>query len=581
MAKIGENFIYELKNLCDIVSIVASYVELKSAGRSRKCLCPFHSEKTASMVVYEDTQSFYCFGCGVGGDVITFIEKIENLNYVDSVKFLAHRVGLSIPDDDLDDEISKKRQRILAMNRLAARFFYNNLKSKAGRIGLEYFQNRGLFLETIIKFGLGYADDSWGSLKNYLNANGFFFEEMCDADLVIKSIKGRYYDKFRNRVMFPIIDAKGDVVGFGGRVLDESKPKYLNTSDTLAFKKSLGLYGLNFAKNAGVERFILCEGYMDVISMHQNGFRGCVATLGTALTQAQVRLISRHVDDVVMLFDSDEAGALATDRAYKMFLEVGISPRALRLKGAKDPDEYVKKYGASRLKLAIDQSRSAIEVKIENIASKYNLNDPEQKKRYINEYCYVVSDILDPLEREVYVGQLCQSLKVAREIIKNHVNYLLQKKRKSSKKRLDKEISRNIYTKRIDKNVCSKYEKAERGIIRFLYNNPDYLEYISNKIDISWFSSKSNEKIYNIICDRIKSNFALDFLLFHEILTDDEMGTFSKIVNEGKDFANTTQEIDDYMRLIREKYEKESENISAMTLEQIELRRKKYASGKR
>lgn len=581
MAKIGENFIYELKNLCDIVSIVASYVELRSVGKNRKCLCPFHSEKTASMVVYEDTQSFYCFGCGVGGDVITFIEKIENLNYVDSVKFLAHRVGLSIPDDDLDDEISKKRQRILAMNRLAARFFYNNLKSRAGRVGFEYFQNRGLFLETITKFGLGYADDSWDSLKNYLNSNGFFFEEMCDADLVIKSTKGTYYDKFRNRVMFPIIDAKGDVVGFGGRVLDESKPKYLNTSDTLAFKKSLGLYGLNFAKNAGLERFILCEGYMDVISMHQNGFRGCVAALGTALTQAQVRLISRHVDDVVILFDSDEAGALAMNRAYKMFLEVGISPRALRLKGAKDPDEYVKKYGASRLKLAIDQARSAIKVKIENIASKYNLNDPEQKKRYINEYCYVVSDILDPLEREVYVGQLCQSLKVAREIINNHVNYLLQKKRRSSRKRLDKEISRNIYTKRIDKNVCSKYEKAERGIIRFLYNNPDYLEYISSKIDASWFSSKLNKKIYNIICDRIKSNFALDFLLFHEILTADEMGVFSKIVNEGKIFSNTTQEIDDYMRLIREKYEKEAENISAMTLEQIELRRKKYASGKR
>ena len=581
MAKIGENFIYELKNLCDIVSIIASYVELKSVGKSRKCLCPFHSEKTASMVVYEDTQSFYCFGCGVGGDVITFIEKIENLNYVDSVKFLAHRVGLSIPDDDLDDQISKKRQRILAMNRLAARFFYNNLKSRAGRSGLEYFQNRGLFLETITKFGLGYADDSWDSLKNYLHANGFFFEEMYDADLVIKSTKGTYYDKFRNRVMFPIIDAKSDVVGFGGRVLDESKPKYLNTSDTLAFKKSLGLYGLNFAKNAGLERFILCEGYMDVISMYQNGFRGCVAALGTALTQAQVRLISRHVDDIVILFDSDEAGALAMDRAYKMFLEVGISPRALRLKGAKDPDEYVKKYGSVRLKLAIDQSISAIKVKIENIASKYNLNDPEQKKRYINEYCHVVSDILDPLEREVYVGQLCQSLKVAREIINNHVNYLLQKKRKICQKRLDKEISRNIYTKRMHKNVCSKYEKAERGIIRFLYNNPDYFDYISSKIDDSWFSSKLNKKIYNIICDRIKSNFALDFLLFHEILTTDEMGVFSKIVNEGKDFANTTQEIDDYMRLIREKYEKEAENISAMTLEQIEVRRKKYASGKR
>ena len=581
MAKIAENFIYQLKNLCDIVSIVASYVELKSVGKSKKCLCPFHSEKTASMVVYEDTQSFYCFGCGVGGDVITFIEKIENLNYVDSVKFLAHRVGLSIPDDNLDDQISKKRQRILAMNKLAARFFYNSLKAKSGRVGFEYFRNRGLFGETIIKFGLGYADDSWDSLRNYLNANGFFFEEMCDADLVIKSSRGTYYDKFRNRVMFPIIDAKGDVVGFGGRVLDEGKPKYLNTSDTLAFKKSLGLYGLNFAKNAGSERLILCEGYMDVISMNQNGFGGCVAALGTALTEAQVRLISRHVNDVVILFDSDEAGDMATDRAYKMFLDVGITPKVLRLKGAKDPDEYVKRYGSARLKLAIDQAKSAIQVKIENIAAKYNLNDPEQKKRYIDEYCHIISDMFDPLEREVYVGQLCYSVKVAREIINNHVDYLLQKKRKNSKKRLDKEIARNTYTKRIYKNVCSRYEKAEQGIIRFLYNNPDYFDYISNKMNSDWFSSKLNKKIYNIICDRIKSNFDLDFLLFHEILTTDEMGVFSKIINEGRNFANTTQEIDDYMRLIGERYRKEAENISAMTPEQIELRRKKYAIGKR
>ena len=581
MAKIGENFIYELKNLCDIVSIVSSYVELKSAGKNKKCLCPFHSEKTPSMVVYEDTQSFYCFGCGVGGDVITFIEKIENLNYIDSVKFLSNRVGLSIPNENLDDEVSRKRQRILAMNRLAARFFFNNLKSKAGRVGIEYFRNRGLFNKTIVKFGLGYADGSWDSLRNYLSGRGFFFEEMCYADLVIKSKKGTYYDKFRNRVMFPIIDVKGDVVGFGARVLDDRKPKYLNSSDTLFFKKSLGLYGLNFAKNAGAGTLILCEGYMDVISMHQNGFTNCVAALGTALTESQVRLISRNADDVVILFDSDEAGSLATDRAHKMFLDVGISPRALRLKGAKDPDEYVKKYGASRLKLAIEQSKSAIRVKIDNLVAKYNLNDLEQKKSYINEYCDVISNILDPLEREVYVGELCQSMKLAREIINNHVNYLLQKKRKSNKKRLDREISRNIYTKSIGKNVCSKYEKAEQGIVRFLYNNPDYFDYISNRIDANWFSSKLNKKIYNVICNKIKSNFNLDFVLFHEILDTDEMGFFSKIVNEGKNFANTKQEIDDYMRLVREKYEKEVENISAMTLEQIELRRKRYANRKR
>ena len=581
MIKISEDFILQLKGLCDIVSVVSSYVDIKASGKNKKCSCPFHSEKTPSMVIYEDTQSFYCFGCGVGGDIITFIEKIENLSYVDAVKLLADRVGLSIPTSQLDDKISKQRSRILKMNKIAAKFFFNNLKSEAGRLGLEYFAKRGLSKNIIIRFGLGYADDSWDSLKNYLKSSGFSFEEMCEADLVIKSKKGSYYDKFRNRVMFPIIDIKGNVIGFGARVLDDSKPKYLNSSDTLVFKKSLGLYALNFAKNSGSNTLILCEGYMDVISMHQSGFNNAIAALGTSLTEPQVRLISRNSSDVVIVFDSDKAGSIAMDRAYKMFLDIGVKPRALRLKGAKDPDEYIKKYGASRMKLLIDQSKSAMKIKVDTIEEKYNLEDVEQRKDYINEYCLIISDIVDSLEREVYIGELCKKMKIAREIVANHVDYLLKKKRKKYNKKVDRDLAKKLKLEYVGQKVYSKYERAEQGIIRFLYNNPDYINYLSENFDENWLYSDLCKKIYRNIVDKINSGSSLDFIAFHNVLSVDEMGIFSKIVNEGRNCANTNEELDDYIHVIKENYDRKNEDISSMTLEQIEQRRKQNAKKKR
>lgn len=581
MVKISEDFILRLKNSCDIVSVFSSYVDLKSSGKNKKCSCPFHSEKTPSMVIYEDTQSFYCFGCGVGGDIITFIEKIENLSYVDAVKVLADMAGLSIPTTEMDDKISKQRSRILKMNKIAARFFFNNLTSETGRLGLEYFAKRGLSKNIVVKFGLGYADDSWDSLKNHLQLHGFSLEEMCYADLVMKSKKGTYYDKFRNRVVFPIIDIKGDVIGFGGRVLDNSKPKYLNSSDTPVFKKSMGLYALNFAKNSGSKTLILCEGYMDVISMHQNGFANAIAALGTSLTEAQVRLISRHAGDVVIAFDSDGAGSVAMDRAYKMFLDIGVKPRALKLKGAKDPDEYIKKYGASRMKMLINQSKSAMKIKIDAIEEKYNLDDVEQRKDYVNQYCLIISDIFDSLEREVYIGELCTKMKISREIISNHVDYLLKKKRKKHEKKIDRELVKNVKMGYIGNRMYSKYEKAEQGIIRFLYNNPDYISYLSDKFDENWFVSDLNKKIYKNIVDKINLGNSLDLVTFHGILSRDEMGLFSKIINEGKNYVNTNKELDDYIYVMKENYDKQNENISSMTLEQIEKRRKQTAQKKR
>lgn len=586
MVKISENFIAQLKAVCDITSVISSYVELKSMGRNKKCLCPFHLEKTPSLVVYEETQSFYCFGCGAGGDVIIFIEKIENLNYVDAVKLLASRVGMTVPEDEQDDELSKKRERILKMNKIAAKFFFNNLRLDKGKAGLEYFYKRQILKKTIIKFGLGYAADSWNDLQNHLESKGFSCEEMFEADLVSRSTKNgniNYYDKFRNRVIFPIIDLRGNVIGFGGRVLDDSKPKYLNSSDTVVFKKSLGLYALYFAKNNRLETLILCEGYMDVIAMHQGGFTNAVATLGTALTAEQTRLMSRHAKDLVIAYDSDKAGRIAMERASKMFMDIGIKPRVLKINGAKDPDEYIKKYGAGRLKVAIDEAQSVTKTKIENMSDKYDLDDPEQKRNYINEYCAFICNMVDPLDREVYIGELCRELGLPREVISNQVNFVLNKKRKSYRKNVDREFARVSYRDKINPDSAKypKAAKAEQGIIKFLFNNPDYADYIYNKIKPDEFITKWHKRVYEIMLDRLKLNDNFDVSAFHSVFDEDEMGRFSKIINEDSNFSNTVEVLDDYISVVKDEHEKNTENISDMTLEQIENRRKDKAKKKR
>ena len=331
----------ELRNRADIESTISSYVNLKRAGRISKGLCPFHGEKTASFTVYPDTQSYYCFGCGNGGDVITFIKNIENLDYIDAVRFLADRVGLDVPDENsYDSTMNKRRLRMLEANREAARFFHKCLQTKEGAIGYRYFKGRGLTDETIVKFGLGFAPDSFNALTNYLISKGFTKEELVFANLARRSQKNpqNIYDNFRNRIMFPIIDVKGNVIAFGGRVMDDSKPKYLNTSDTLVYKKSMGVFALNLAKKSGKDSLILCEGYMDVIALHQAGFTNAVAGLGTALTSEQAQLLSRYASEILISYDADEAGQKAAARALTIFKKTNAKIKILRLSGGKDPD---------------------------------------------------------------------------------------------------------------------------------------------------------------------------------------------------------------------------------------------------
>ena len=342
---INDAFLSELKMRTDIMDLVSSYVSLDSRrqGRTHKGLCPFHNEKTPSFMVYEDTQSFYCFGCGAGGDAITFAMKIENLDYIEAVKLLAERAGLSMPQDGYDDSLHQKKNRILAANREAARFFHSCLLDKKNSHALNYFLNRGLTAQTIKHFGLGYAPDSWDSLIKHMRSKGFSVNELYDADLVKKSTKNgeRFYDNFRNRMMTPIIDIRGNVIGFGGRVLDDSKPKYVNTADTLVYKKSHEVFAMNYAKNSKEDFLIVAEGYMDVIALHQAGFTNAVACLGTALTNEQARLMKRYTDEVVLSYDSDEAGQKATKRAMQIFSDSGLKVRVLQLRGGKDPDDII------------------------------------------------------------------------------------------------------------------------------------------------------------------------------------------------------------------------------------------------
>ena len=364
MARFSDEFLSELRMKCDIEQVISSYVQLKRRGKNLVGLCPFHNEKTPSFTVYPESQSYYCFGCGAGGEVINFIRRAENLDYVEAVSHLCDKSGMVMPTDGYDNSIAEKRRRMYDINKEAARFFNSYLFSEEGKEGLEYFKSRGYKKSTIIHFGMGYAPNKWDGLLKHMRQKGYSYEELYEANLAYKSTKDdrvRYYDAFRNRAMVPIIDVRGNVVAFGGRVLDDSKPKYINTSDTLVYKKSLGVFGLNFAKNSKERKLIIVEGYMDAISLHQAGFDNAIACLGTAFTGEMAHLLARYTDEVILSYDADEAGQKATDRAIGVLNSIGMKLKVARLTGGKDPDEILRKYGPERFRSLIEGAANDIE----------------------------------------------------------------------------------------------------------------------------------------------------------------------------------------------------------------------------
>lgn len=417
----------------DIESLIGSYVSLKRAGSNLKGLCPFHSEKTPSFTVYPSANSFYCFGCGVGGNAITFIRQIEHLDYPDAIAFLAKRAGLDISIEEENENTAERKiskQRLYKMNADAAKFFHRMLMSDnpKARAALDYFQNkRRLSMATIKHFGLGFAPDSFDMLLNYMQKLGYTKDELVVAFLAGKSEKGHYYDAFRNRVMFPIIDTADNVIAFGGRVMDDSKPKYKNTMDTPVFKKSRNLFALNFARHSSAESLILCEGYMDVIALHAAGFTNAVATLGTAITAEQARIMSRYTKKVIISYDADEAGQKAAARAIKMLEEVGVDVGVIKTPDAKDPDEYIKTYGKEKFAEVISGSKTKFEYNLEGILSKYDLKIPQDVINALGEIEKMISGIYSKAERDVYINYVADKLGVSADSITKDVDRLVQK----------------------------------------------------------------------------------------------------------------------------------------------------------
>lgn len=551
---LSEDFLYQLRNANSIETIMSSYTNLKRRGHNYVCLCPFHSEKTPSCTIYVDTQSFYCFGCGAGGDVITFIMKSENLSYIEAVKYLAERANIALPDEELDDKSGKIKQRVYEINRTAAKFFYSQLKSPAGRVGLQYLLERGLTPETIKKYGLGFAEDKWTTLTNYMLSEGFTEDELVISGLCGRSESGRVFDVFRNRVIFPIIDLRGNVIAFGGRLLSGEGPKYLNSSDTPVFKKSRNLFSLNFAKASNEKRLILAEGYMDVIAINQAGFSNVVATLGTALTPEQARLMSQYAEEIIIAYDSDEAGQKATYKAINLLSEVGLKTKILKTNDAKDPDEFIKKFGSTRFKLLLDNSEGAIVFEINKCKNGLDMDSDVGRVEYLRRVTKVLSEIVSPVEREVYISRVANEQGVSKETILFEVNANIKKRQKSQDKKEWRNITNQFFSKRDNINPeASKYPreaKAEAGIIAFLLLHPDKFDVITEKISPENFVTSFNKKVYESLILHLQNSYEVSISTFNGEFSPDEMGKISEILAKSREIEINEQTVLDYIDVL-------------------------------
>lgn len=560
---LSDDFLTELRNRADIETTISSYVNLKRAGRISKGLCPFHGEKTPSFTVYPDTQSYYCFGCGNGGDVITFIKNIENLDYIDAVRFLADKNGLDMPDENsYDSTINKRRLRMLEANREAARFFHKCLTTKEGAIGYQYFKNRGLSYDTIRKFGLGFAPDDFHALTNHMLKLGYTKDELVFANLARRSQKNEnnVYDNFRNRVMFPIIDVKGNVIAFGGRVMDDSKPKYLNTSDTMVYKKSQGVFALNLAKKSGKDSLILCEGYMDVIAMHQAGFTNTVAGLGTALTSEQAHLLSRYASEIMIAYDADEAGQKAAARALTIFKNTPLKIKVLHLSGGKDPDEIIKNYGIEKMKAIINGAANEIEFALLREHSKYDVASDDGKRQYLQAAIKVLSNV-SAIDLEIYASRLAGELSVSKDIIVNEARRLAKRNTTvQQKKEFTQMVSQGDLLDKLNPQRKTYYRaaKAEEMLIALVMANHEFIKDVLSIITSDDFVTDFNGRIFKAVTDRISSGRSSEISFLYGELTEEELSAVAKIQTVSHTLKNTFAECTDCINIILNEKNKKS-----------------------
>lgn len=562
---LSDSFLQELKMKTDIEDVISTYVTLKRRGATLVGLCPFHNEKTPSLTVYPATQSFYCFGCGAGGDAITFLKKIENLDYLDAVKTLAQRAGLQMPQEGFDDSLSKRRRRILEMNREAARFYHSVLLSPEGKVGYDYYIGRALSAATINHFGLGFAPNQWDALLKHMRAKGYQPAELVDAGLARKGQKG-YYDNFRNRVMTPIIDVRGNVIAFGGRVLDDSKPKYINTGDTLVYKKTNELFALNFAKDSKEDALILCEGYMDVIAMHQAGFTNAVAGCGTALTTEQVRLISRYAKEVILTYDADEAGQKALQKAMTLFDQTDVKVRIPALVGGKDPDEIIRTYGRDKFKGMLEGASNETEFRLLALRRQYNLATTQGKIDFIGGALQILAT-LPPVEQDLYVSRLSEELGVERQNMKVQLQDLVarqgNRREKREFNRIVQENMRKTARETMATDASLRKLRAEDRLISLLLRYPDCSR-LCKDFNPQWLTPGFSQRVFTLILQRLENGDGTELMDLRDRLTDDEMGRLSGIIARGGESADAKQEFSDCLQTIRAEQQKKQESAAEL-----------------
>ena len=555
---IPEEIINEIKYRNDIETAISQYVNLKRRGKNLVGLCPFHSEKTPSFTVYPENGSFYCFGCGVGGDVFTFTGLIENLDYIESVKLLAERSGITLPQDGYDDSMQRLKKRIYDINRDTARFFHAFLMSPGGKWALDYLTGRGLTVKTIKHFGLGAAPDSWDALIHHLKEKGYTESDMLAANVIGKSQRGSLYDRFRKRVMFPIINIRGNIVAFSGRAMpgdDKQGGKYVNTADTPVYKKSENLFGINFAKNVCSERVILVEGNMDVISLHQAGFENTVAPLGTAFTTEQANLLSRYTKEIVLMLDADAAGQKAVRRASELLENTGLSVRVVVVPDGKDPDEYIKKNGKERFAALLEGAVSDMEYKLLTAAKDINLDNEDGRLKYLAAAAEIIAASDDIMTRDIYIGRLSEKYGVSRTALNARIEELRKRNRRQKQKKEISDIIRPKYTKddiNPERRKSVKGTAAEETLIAVLLKNPDFYKIAAEKLPPEKMLTSLNRRIYETILSVLERGGTLDISAFAEKLLPAEIGYLVSLQNSEKAGKNPEIVLKDCIGVILE-----------------------------
>ena len=552
-----DSFISEVAERNDIAEVVSEYVKLgKRSGSNLFGLCPFHNEKTPSFSVSPDKQIYHCFGCGKGGGVISFIMEIEGLTYPEAVEFLARRAGMALPQQETDDS-SRLRARLYALNKDAARFFHETLRAPGGEKARQYLAQRQITSATATSFGLGYAPESWDALKKAMLEKGYTDQELFSADLIRKGKSGGSYDTFRNRLVFPVIDVRGNVTGFSGRIIGDGEPKYLNTKETPVYNKGRLLFGLNLAKKSKSGYILLVEGNVDVVSLHQAGFDSAVAALGTALTNEQAQLISRYTGEVILAYDSDGAGLKASQRSIDILEKLDVKVRVLRWEGAKDPDEYIKKYGPGAFRNLIEKSESQIDYRLKNIRSRYDLSIPEQKVDYLHEATRLVAGFPGAVERQVYAARIAELAGISAEAVQKEVEQRRGRLLKAARKEFEKGSRPAAAVQPADRAL--RYSNpssalAEEGVVRLLYLDPS-LSGAASSLSGEDFTSEALGHIFTVLQRRITQKRAITVTLLADELSAREINLLVSILEKPEIMANAGQSLSDYIKAIRRQQE--------------------------